>query len=69
MVSSLDALEERRDMVSIRLASYQQRLAQGYNKKVKPREFMQGDLILRKIVGIMKDQNARKLAWNWERPY
>ena len=36
MVNSLDILEERRDMVFIRLASYQQRLAQGYNRKVKP---------------------------------
>jgi len=27
-------------MVSVRLADYQQKLAQGYNKKVRTREFM-----------------------------
>ena len=30
---------------------------------------MPGDLILRKAVGSMKDQNAGKLASNWEGPY
>ena len=30
---------------------------------------MPGDLILRKAVGSMKDQNAGKLAPNWEGPY
>ena len=38
MVRNLDAFEERRDMVSVRLADYQQKLAQGYNRKVRPRE-------------------------------
>ena len=30
--------------------------------RVRPRDFMPGDLILRKVVGSMKDQNAEKLA-------
>ena len=33
-------------MVSVQLGDYQQKLAQGYNKKVRPREFMPGDLDL-----------------------
>lgn len=69
MVSSLNALEERRDMVSIQLSSYQQRLAQSYNRKVKTREYEPGDLVLRKVVGSIKDQNAGKLTPNWEGPY
>lgn len=40
MVKNLDALEERRDMVSVRLANYQQKLAQGYNRKVRHQDFM-----------------------------
>lgn len=69
MVSSLNALEERRDTVFIQLSSYQQRLAQSYNRKVKPQEYEPRDLVLRKVVGSMKDQNARKLMPNWEGPY
>lgn len=69
LVGSLDALEERRDMVSIQLASYQQRLSQGYNKRVRSQEFVPGNLILQRAVGSMKDQSAEKLAPNWEGPY
>ena len=64
MVGTLDSLEERRDMVSIRLADYQQKLAWGYNRNVKPKEFVTGDLVLQKVVGNMKDQSVRKLALN-----
>lgn len=64
MIGNLDALEERREMVSIWLADYQQKLAQGYNKKVRPWGFVARDLVLRKAVGSVKDQNASKLAPN-----
>ena len=46
MVDNLDTLEERRDKVSIQLANYQQKLAHGYNRKVRPLEFVPGDLVL-----------------------
>lgn len=64
MIRNLEALEERRDMASVWLANYQQKLAQGYNKKVRPRDFVLEDLILQKSVGSIKDQNAGKLALN-----
>ena len=69
MIGNLDALEERRDMVSVRLANYQQKLAQRYTRKVRPQEFVVGNLVLQKAIGSMKDHNASKLAPNWERPY
>ena len=69
MVENLDALEEKRERVAVRLVDYQQKLAQGYNKKVRPQGFVAGDLILWKAIGNMKDQNAGKLATNWEGPY
>lgn len=53
----------------MRLANYQQKLTQGYNRKVRPQEFVPEDIVLRKAVGSMKDQNADKLAPNWEGPY
>ena len=64
MVGNLDSLEERRDMVSVQLADYQQKLIRGYNRNVKPREFVAGDLVLWKAVGNIKDQSVGKLTPN-----
>lgn len=69
LVGMLDSLEEKGDMVTVRLADYQQKLAKGYNIGVKSRVFMTGELVLRKVVGSMKDWSAGKLAPNWEGPY
>lgn len=69
MVRSLEALEEQRSTIAVQLANYQQRLAQGYNRNVKPQEFVPADLVLRKTVGNAKDHSAGKLAPNWEGPY
>lgn len=64
LIGNLDALEEWKDMVSMRLTSYQQRLDRGYNRNVRPQEFVSGDLVLCKAIGSMKEQNAGKLASN-----
>ena len=42
-------------MVAVRLADYPQKFAQGYNRKVRPWGFVVGDLILRKVVGSIKN--------------
>lgn len=34
IAGKLNSLEERRDMASVRLADYQQKLARGYNRNV-----------------------------------
>ena len=46
MVERLDLLEEYREAAVIRLAEYQQKLAQHYNQDVKIREFDARDLVL-----------------------
>nr|XP_023919270.1 uncharacterized protein LOC112030837 [Quercus suber] len=69
MVGLLDSLEERREMATVRLAEYQQRLARRYNQGVRLREFSAGDLVLRKALGGMRDTNSGKLAQTWEGPY
>ena len=69
MVEHLDLLEEYREVAVIRLAEYQQKLAQRYNRDVKTREFGARDLVLRKAVRNMRDTNAGKLAPTWEGPY
>ncbi|XP_075665999.1 uncharacterized protein LOC142635802 [Castanea sativa] len=55
LAKPLDLLEVRREMALIRLANYKQKLAQRYDQGVIPREFFAGDLVLRKVVGSMKD--------------
>ena len=69
MVERLDLLEEYREAAVIRLAEYQQKLAQCYNRDVSAREFDAGDLVLRRAVGNMRDTNTGKLALTWEGPY
>ena len=53
MVKHLDLLEEYREMTTLRLAKYQQKLARRYNRDVKTREFGAGDLMLQKAVRSM----------------
>ena len=69
MVEHLDLLEKYREAAVIQLAEYQQKLIRRYNRDVKTREFGARDLVLRKIIGNMRDTNARKLAPTWEGPY
>lgn len=69
LAEPLDLLEVRQEMALIRLVNYQQKLAQRYDRGVIPREFFAGDLVLRKVVGRMKDLCSRKLGPNWEDPY
>ena len=69
MLKQPDSLEEYQEAVTIQLAEYQQKLAQRYNRDVRVREFDAEDLVLQKVVGNMRDSNARKLAPTWEGPY
>ena len=64
-----DLLEEYREVATIQLAEYQQKLAWRYNRDVKTREFGARDLVLRKAMGNMRDTNVEKLAPIWEGPY
>ncbi|XP_073152232.1 uncharacterized protein [Henckelia pumila] len=45
----LGLLEESRARATIRLASYRKRMTQAYNKRVHPKVFEEGDLVMRKI--------------------
>jgi hypothetical protein len=65
----LDLLEEIREMVVIRLASYQQRIKREHDKNIRPRIFQTGDLALRKMLTNTRKASDRKLGPNWEGPY
>ncbi|XP_073138812.1 uncharacterized protein [Henckelia pumila] len=45
----LDLLEENRSRAAIRLTAYRKRMTQAYNKRVYPKVFHEGDLVMRKI--------------------
>ena len=42
----LDLLEEKRDLATLRIASYKRRYKKYFNSKVKERRFKDGDLVL-----------------------
>ncbi len=46
--NNLDLVEEVREAARVRMAKYQQRMAQYYNARVKIKSFKEGDLVLRK---------------------
>ena len=53
--TSLVLVNERREVDMVKMAHYQQKLKQGYDKRVKSRPLAPGDLVLRKVVGPMKN--------------
>ena len=69
VVRELDASDELREEAAIQVASYQRRLANSYNKRVKPRVFQPGDLGLRKVFENTADPTVGKFQPNWEGPY
>ena len=64
VVRELDASDELREAATIRIVSYQHNLANSYNKRVKPRVFQSGDLVLRKVFENITDPTARKFQPN-----
>jgi hypothetical protein len=44
-------------------------MAKYFNRKVNPRSFKVGDLVLRKVTLATRDPVEGKLAPNWEGPY
>ena len=65
----LDGSDELREAAAIRITSYQRRLANSYNIRVKPRVFQPGDLVLRKVFENTADPTSGKFQPNWEGPY
>ena len=63
---SLDLIEERRESAMVQLAYYQHKLKKGYNAKVRLRPLVPGDLVLRKVLGTVKNPAWGKLGPNWE---
>ena len=69
MIKDLDKVDELRESTAVRIASYQRRLENSYNKRVKAPMFQSGDLVLRKVFENTIDLVAGKFQPNWEGPY
>ena len=67
--NSLDLIEERRENAMVQLAYYQHKLKQGYDSNVRSRPLAPRDLVLRKVLGTVKNLAWGKLGPNWEGPY
>lgn len=59
LARELDLAEEKRECTLVKLASYKEQLMRSYNKKVNPREFNVGDLVLRKVLRNTKVKTDR----------
>nr|CAN82409.1 hypothetical protein VITISV_023301 [Vitis vinifera] len=66
---NLDWTDEVRESAAIRMANYQQRASAHYNRKVRPRAFKNGTLVLRKVFENTTEVGAGKFQANWEGPY
>ncbi|XP_075651109.1 uncharacterized protein LOC142621663 [Castanea sativa] len=64
LAHSLDLAKELREMVAVRLVQYQQKLRQGFERKVKVRTVIPGDLVLQKVVGSARNPSWGKLGPN-----
>ena len=62
MFYKLDLLEEKRDLTTLRTASYKRWSERYFNSNVKEKRFKEGDLVLRKFLPNTKEVNARVLG-------
>ena len=69
VIKELDTSDELREATVIRVTSYQSRLANFYNKRVRPRMFQPGDLVLRRVFENTVNPTTGKFQPNWEGPY
>ena len=66
---SPNLVEEWRENIMVQLAYYQHKLKQGYDSSVKLRPLAHRELVLRKVLGIVKNPAWGKLGPNWEGSY
>src|SRR4051812_30677583 len=61
---AVDTLDEARDIAAARSTVYQQSLRNYHSRRLRPRSFVEGDLVLR-----LKQERPKKLESPWEGPY
>ena len=69
MIKDLDTADALHEVAVVRIASYHNRLASLYNRRVKLCMFQSGDLVLRKVFENTANPSTKKFKPNWERPF
>lgn len=64
----LALLDEKRLRAMYHVQGYQRRIARAFNKKEKPRNLKEGDLVLKEILARVSDPRG-KFKPNWAKPY
>ena len=67
--TSLDLLEEAREIARMRMATYQKWVARYYNRRVRVRCYSVGDPMLCLVLLGARKANDETLGPNWEGPY
>ena len=65
----LNLLEDKCDLVALRIASYKRQSEKYFNSKVKKRRFQEGNLVRRMVLPKTNEVNAGVIRPNWEGPY
>jgi hypothetical protein len=63
----LELVDELREKARIRVSEYQRRVKRAFDKRVSPRDFQPGDLVLKTVESTGK--HVGKLEANWDGPY
>ena len=64
----LSLLDERRLREADHVQAYQRKMTRTFRKRVKPRKFQKGDLVLKVLKGLINDPRS-KFRPNWRGPY
>ena len=64
----LSLLDERRLRAADHVQAYQRKMTHAFRKRVKPRKFQKGDLVLKVLRGLINDPRG-KFRPNWSGPY
>ena len=66
---NLDLLEEKREQALKHVKDYHRKTARYYDRRVRPRSYKPGNLVLKNIMLARKDPTHGKRGPNWEGPY
>ena len=69
VVKDLDITDELREAAAVRITSYQQRLGNLHNRRVKPRTFLPRELVFKRVFENTANPTNGKFQPNWEEPY
>ena len=64
----LNLLDERRLRAADHVQAYQRKMTRAFRKRVRPRKFQKGDLVLKVLRGLINDPRG-KFKPNWSGPY